>query len=348
MPNPVSPPFTEAEFSRRRLGVRPSIGLVFPAQAGIELLPAFAEQAESAGFDELWVIEDCFLSGGLVMASAALAATENLRVGVGLMPAPVRNPALAAMELASLARLYPGRLLAAFGHGVRSWMQQIGALPARRLAALGEVTVAVRGLLAGERVTMMGSHVRLTGVTLDRPPEVAPPILIGSTGPKGLALAAREADGFLVPEGCGPAFIASAVRQARDAAGHRTAAHMTVAYAWLHVDDEANAAGLALRPLVEHWLASGLYPEPVRAVGLENGLEPGALTTALLNALAIAGDPGACAAAISRFAEAGTTSVVVAAAAGEFEVQYQRFARDVLPLVQRDTEKVDRMTGAQA
>jgi len=142
------------------------------------------------------------------MAATALAATKELHVGLGLMPAAIRNPALAAMEIGALAWLHPGRFTAVFGHGVSSWMHQIGAAPSRRLAALGEVTSVVRALLAGETVTLAGDHVTLAGVTLERPPDIVPQILIGSTGPKGLALAGRSADGFLVAEGCGPTFVA--------------------------------------------------------------------------------------------------------------------------------------------
>src|SRR4051794_5512341 len=111
----------------------PSIGVLFPAHADVATLPAFARRMETLGLGALWVIEDCFLAGGLVMAASALAATERLPVGLGLMPVPLRNPALAAMEIGTLARLHPGRFTAAFGHGVREWMAQAGVLPARRM-----------------------------------------------------------------------------------------------------------------------------------------------------------------------------------------------------------------------
>jgi len=40
---------------------------------------------------------------------------------------PLRNVALTAMEIATLARLFPGRLTAGIGHGVQDWMGQAGA-----------------------------------------------------------------------------------------------------------------------------------------------------------------------------------------------------------------------------
>ena len=87
---------------------------------------AWSGRARRPACAELWLWEDCFLEGGLTTATAALAWSEQLRVGVGLLPVPLRNPALTAMELATVARLWPGRLVATLGHGVADWMAQVG------------------------------------------------------------------------------------------------------------------------------------------------------------------------------------------------------------------------------
>jgi 5,10-methylenetetrahydromethanopterin reductase len=291
----------------------PSLGVVFPAHAPVETLPAFAARVEDGGLDELWVVEDCFLSGGVVMAATALVATRRLRVGIGLLPAAVRNPAIAGMEIATLARLHGERVAIAFGHGVAAWMEQIDAHPRQRLAALEEVTTAVRALLRGETLTVAGSHVRLADVTLESPPESPPPILVGTTGPKGLALAGRSADGILLPEGSGPAFVEWAVERAGEGAE-------CVVYAWLRIDDDAERARRTVRPAVEHWLASGHYPEPVRLAGADPSPA----------SLGVVGDAAACAEAIQRLADAGAHSVVLAPVGGGLDDQVERLAGDVL------------------
>ena len=114
----------------------PRLGAMFRTDRAIGELPEAARSLERLGYDELWVVEDCFAYGGLTAAATALARTQRLAVGVGLLPATVRNPAIAAMELATLASLYPGRLRAVVGHGVESWMRQIGARPRDRLVVL--------------------------------------------------------------------------------------------------------------------------------------------------------------------------------------------------------------------
>ncbi|MBE1471113.1 LLM class flavin-dependent oxidoreductase [Kibdelosporangium phytohabitans] len=76
--------------------------------------------------------EDCFLESGIATAATALALSDRLKVGVGLLPVPLRNVALATMEAATLYRLFPGRVLLGLGHGVQDWMGRSVPVPSRR------------------------------------------------------------------------------------------------------------------------------------------------------------------------------------------------------------------------
>jgi alkanesulfonate monooxygenase SsuD/methylene tetrahydromethanopterin reductase-like flavin-dependent oxidoreductase (luciferase family) len=227
------------------------------------------------------------------------------------------------MEIATLARLHPGRFTVAIGHGVPSWMAQIGAAPKRRMAALEEVVTTIRALLRGETVTFDGSSVHLDAVVLENPPDVVPPIVIGTTGPRGLGLAGERADGFLLPEGCGPAMVEWAVEAASGPAER-------VVYAWACVDDDAEAARAALEPKLAHWLESGLYPEPYRRAGVEDPEGPVDLAR-LVGELTVHGDAGSCAAAIRRFAAAGATSLILVPVGDDAAAQVERLGTAVLP-----------------
>ena len=114
-----------------------------PAAAVVE----FAEGLEAGGVEQLWVIEDCFYTAGISLAATALARTDRLQVGLGILPAVARNAAVTAMEIATLAELAPGRLLAGIGHGVQDWMEQMGARTPSPLTTLDEVITTVRRLL---------------------------------------------------------------------------------------------------------------------------------------------------------------------------------------------------------
>ena len=174
------------------------LGINFVPTLPPSRLRPLARAADAAGLDELWVWEDCFKESAIASAAAALAWTERITVVISLMPAPLRNAAVCAMEVANLAGMFPDRLIAGLGHGVQDWMGQVGARVDSPLTLLEEYATAVRRLLAGERVTVEGRYVRLADVALDWPPATPPPLMLGGTGPKSVAQAARLGDGNLL------------------------------------------------------------------------------------------------------------------------------------------------------
>ena len=193
------------------------LGFIFVPSQPPERLPALARTVEAAGFDDLWVWEDCFKESGIASAAIALAVTERIHVGIGLLPAPLRNVALTAMEATTIARTFPGRFTLGVGHGVQSWMGQAGARVASPLTLLREYTLALRALLGGERVTTEGRYVRLDDVALDWPPTPAPPIMLGGGGPKSIALTGEVGDGTLLAAALTVDEIADAARRSRAA-----------------------------------------------------------------------------------------------------------------------------------
>ena len=301
------------------------VGVMFRPEWPPEELLDFARASERDGFDDLWLVEDCFLVGGLTMAAGALAVTRTLRVGIGLLPAALRNPAVAAMEVAGLARQHPGRFAVAFGHGVEEWMRQIGARPPDRLVALEETVDSVRRLLAGERLRLEGRWARLDDVALAHLPSDPPPVLVGTTGPRALAMAGRVADGFVLAEGSGPA----AVRWACEAAGRGEA----VVYAWLSLDDDRDAAAEALQPRLETWRQMGLYPRLFELAGV--GADASTLSLDAVRGMAVAGDASDCAAMIGALGQAGAHAVVVVPRHEDRGEQVARFVSDVLPRARR-------------
>ena len=203
-----------------------TLAAIFPPTQAPERLGGVAAAAEAAGLAQLWVWEDCFYESGIATATAILAATSRVTVGIGLLPVPLRNVALTAMEIATMARLFPGRLTAGVGHGVLDWMSQVGGKVESPMTLLREYTTALYALLQGETVTTHGRYVHLDRVALDWPPIVVPPLLVGGIGPRTVSLAGELADGLIIPGGQSPDDVQTSVRQfqaGRTAAG-RTAA----------------------------------------------------------------------------------------------------------------------------
>lgn len=241
------------------------IGVMYDRDWAPEGLPGFARDVEALGVDDLWVVEDLGWNGGISAASLALGATERLRVGIGIMPAPLRSPALLAMELATLARVFPGRLVAGIGHGVPEWMASVGVAARSPLALLEETINAVRALLRGERVELEGREVRLAGIQLVHPPAEPPPVVAGVVRPRSLELSGRVADGTVIAEGHGPRDVESA--RALIDKGGASSDHTLTVLAFCCVADDADQVARALRPCVEgHGAWLGRPPEQVFTV----------------------------------------------------------------------------------
>ncbi|MCV7183588.1 LLM class flavin-dependent oxidoreductase [Mycolicibacterium murale] len=210
----------------------PRVGCVFRPQFAPETLASAARAADVAGLDELWLWEDCFLSGGISAAAVALATTEHLTVGVGVLPVPMRNVALTAMEIATLCRSFPGRVRVGVGHGVQEWMAQIGAKVASPMTLLREYVTALRQLLDGDEVTVGGTYVRLNGVQLDWPPPAGTELLCAAGGPRTLALSGELASGTIITGGTSPDVLRAAVAHIATGRAARThpASHSVVTY----------------------------------------------------------------------------------------------------------------------
>ncbi len=266
------------------------VGAIVRPEVPTDRLRGIARAADEAGLAELWLWEDCFWDGGVATVTAALAWTERVRVGIGVLPVPLRNVALTAMETAALERMFPGRLVLGIGHGVQDWMGQVGGRVESPLTLLREHLDALRALLRGERVTTEGRYVRLTDVQLGRPPVPPPAVLAAAMGPRTLRLAGEAADGTVLDSSATVADVRRArelVDEGRAAAG-RTDAHPIVVFL-----KAATGSGAAER----------LAAEVART-----GQDP---------ATGVAGPPAALAAAVAELAAAGAATVVLEPTADE-------------------------------
>lgn len=131
--------------------------------------------------------------------TAAAMATTRLRVGSLVFSNDFRHPVVLAKEAATLDVLSGGRFELGLGSGwLREEYDQAGIpfdAPGTRIDRLVEALAILKGLLAGERVTLTGRYYAIAELP-GRPYPVQrphPPILIGGGGRRTLSLAAREA-----------------------------------------------------------------------------------------------------------------------------------------------------------
>jgi alkanesulfonate monooxygenase SsuD/methylene tetrahydromethanopterin reductase-like flavin-dependent oxidoreductase (luciferase family) len=296
------------------------VGLVLGSQNAPEDIAALALLGESSGFDELWIAEDYFFTGGIACAAAALAATERIPVGLGVVSAMVRHPAVLAMECSSLARMFPGRFRPGIGLGLPSWVRQMGLYPRSQLTAVRECVEALRELLDGTTVDRRGASFAFDQVHLAYP--AAPvPIYTGALGPRMMELSGSVADGTVGSIFASVEYVRWArglIAAGRTASG-RSGHHPFACFAICCVDVDGVRARETLRPIMAFYL-SVLADSPLieiygireeLAALLAGGVDNLAaeMPDRWLRDLAVAGDPEECAAQIERLAEAGSDSV---------------------------------------
>jgi 5,10-methylenetetrahydromethanopterin reductase len=329
---------------RTILRVTFSLGVRIDREQPPESVLSYARQIEALGFDEAWVVEDLTFAGGVSAAAAVLTATERITVGIGIFAAVVRSPMYLAMEISTLERMFPGRVTAGIGHGVQSWMGDVGVRAASPLTALEETLSSTGRLLHGERVCMDGRYVRLNNLALTFPPAQAPPLLAGVRGPRSLAVAGATCDGVLLAEPASPAYVAWARGQLATAARAAGRPEPQVAvYTWCCADSDPLAARERLIPILEQNLSD---PEArVHLTGLPFAGElaarlddPGhggrVIEPEWVDELAVAGTAEQCAAGLRRLAEAGADRIILLPPPGDEQAQLTAFAQTIRPLAQ--------------
>ncbi len=320
----------------------PALGVIFHPMFPPESLASYARRAEAAGFDELWLWNDCFVPGAFTSAAIALSATQQLKVGIGLLPAPAYNPLFAAMDITTLARAFPGRILPGFGHGVGAWMAQIGVAPKSSLKALLETIMAVRQLLDGQSVTLHGSHVHLEQVQMLVMPESIPPLYMGAMREKSLRLAGQVGDGTILTSMSSPAYIHWALGHIRAGmAEARRTRHRVVVYLDVKVNPDGEAARAAVRRALAarlpwadvHMNALGIATEVEAFIRARNASDAARLLPdEWVDAFSAAGTPEQASGAIERWVETGVDSLIFQPLEGDADC-LEEYIRYLLPLI---------------
>jgi alkanesulfonate monooxygenase SsuD/methylene tetrahydromethanopterin reductase-like flavin-dependent oxidoreductase (luciferase family) len=170
------------------------------------------EEAELLGADSLWFsehhgFEDGYLPQPLTFAAAAAARTTRVRLGTGILVAPLRKTAQLAEEAAVVDIISGGRLELGLGAGYRvPEFELFGADFTARYQILDQQVAELRRLWADGGLTPPPTQQRL-------------PIWLGYQGPKGARRAGRMGEGLLT-------VAASSWPHYRDGlaeAGHNTA-----------------------------------------------------------------------------------------------------------------------------
>lgn len=321
------------------------IGWVIDTATPPEQIAPTAALAEELGYTELLVAEDYFCGGGFSVAIAALSATRRIPVTLGIVSALSRHPAVLAMEIAAVSRLFPGRFRPGISLGLPSWVRQMGYNPAAPATVVRECVTSVRTLLSGEELTATGQYFSSSAIKLTHPPKEAVPLYLGVSGPKLLRVSGKYAEGTLVNLTATPAFVRWAREQValgRKSAG-RTDPHCFPVIALYSVDRDGARAKEAMRGVLSFILAAlgptaitDLYgiSEQLAQMIARGGADAVAheMPQAWIEDMTIAGTPEECAAKMRAFLNAGADALLL------FPLEAMEMARftaaEVFPLLQ--------------
>lgn len=164
-----------------------------------------ARLAEAAGFEALWVGDHLALPAdqprleALIALAYLAAVTTRVRLGVGVIVLPQRQPVLLAKQLTSIDVLSKGRLTVGVGVGyIESELRALGASLADRGARTDEFLAAMRCLWSEPVPAFAGRHVSFADV-IQQPLPVQrphPPIVVGGHSPAALRRAVRSGNGW--------------------------------------------------------------------------------------------------------------------------------------------------------
>ncbi len=266
----------------------------------------------------------------LTLLMAYAAATENIKLGTGVLPIYSRTPVATAQQAATIDEYSGGRMVLGLGvsHAVtvENWY---GTKIERPVSAMREYVDAVRAMFTGSEVPA-GQFFPTSFRFMGYEPRADLPIYVAALSPNMLQLAGEVADGAMLWL-CNPDYIRDVVmpeiRAGRERAGKSMDGFDLVAAVPAAVTEDRTSAYETMRnDLVTYW-SLPFYRAMIERTGFEAdiaafdaGIQAGDVEKAkrgisdkFLDSLTAIGSPEDVRAGVQRYRDAGATSPGVGA-----------------------------------
>ncbi len=150
------------------------------------------------GYTDVWSSE-ADGSDGFTPLTLAAAWAPELRLGVAIIPAFTRGPALLAQSAAALADAAPGRFVMGIGSSSNVIVERWNGIPFEEPYQRTKDSVRfLKAALTGEKIKETYDSFDINGFRLGLVPEQQPPILVAALREGMLKLAGREGDGAII------------------------------------------------------------------------------------------------------------------------------------------------------
>ena len=186
-------------------------------QFGPNELLEFSSTAEDVGFDSVFVSDhfqpwkhtDGHAPASIPWLGALGARTKRIVIGTSVMTPTFRyHPSIVAQAFATLAVMFPGRVVLGLGSG-----ESLNDVPAlgfkwpgfkERTARLLEAITLMRRLWVEERVTFEGQFYKTEKATIYDRPSTPVPVYLAASGPTVAKMAGEVAEGYICTSGKAP------------------------------------------------------------------------------------------------------------------------------------------------
>lgn len=314
---------------------------------GIDDVLSQATTAENGGFHSVflghhYLAQSAFLQP-IPLAGYLAHATTSVRIGFGVLLAPLLNPIALAEELATLDVLSNGRLTVGLGGGYRKReTKAFGIEWPDRLTRLREYVPMLRSLWSGEALDLAGSWGTVPNASLALRPTQhgGPPIWIGAFAEPAVRRAARLDCPWLIgPKGAASELAAglATYRETLQEHGHSLERDYPLSREAFIADTHTEAAA-AVRPHLKRQYAGYKSWDDAQSLDLDRYIEEDCLV-------------GTADEVVSKLqhweSELGLTEVslrlqFVGTGQQEAMDQITRFASDVIPRLDPDAQNGDR------
>jgi probable F420-dependent oxidoreductase len=321
-----------------------------PLQAGGDFEETIreCERAEASGFDSVWLGEHhnnpVLYPTPLIGLAAIASRTRRLRLGTGVLLAPLYHPLAVAEEAAMVDVISGGRLILGVGTGYApEEFAAFGVSLKERDSRMDEAMRLIHRLLSEEEVSHAGRHYRITEATVAPRPvqRPRPPIWFAGWVEPAIQRAGRMGDAWLGGPSATLDELAACVRLyrgARAAAGRDVAGGDVALMRYVHVADSAERARAIAGPAFLRSFESLYFRWPHPVVKRPAG----DLTIERLSEnRIILGDPESCVRQIERFQRTlGVTHLICRMSVPGISREAARaaldlFAREVMPAFAR-------------
>lgn len=252
--------------------VRMGLGLHWLEGQSYAILVEQIREAESLGYDQIWISNEKFFHDMYIVAAVAAVNTTKINIGTFVADPYTHHPALTAVSVATLDKISGGRAILGIGAGGTGF-PVMGIKRTQPATAIKEAIEIIRALWQGETVDYHGKVIQCRNGRLNFKTRSNITVVVASRGNLVLQTAGEVADAVMVATYAEPIGIQHALSMIEIGA-KKAGRHLNDIRIISRVDacisPNRRAAYDAVKPMVGVFLWTS-YPdrEFVHRVGLE-------------------------------------------------------------------------------